>query len=144
MQNGPTGMVMLLLFTAAATTAGAPITGRVLSVSADGLLRIQTSHDQLKVMPAGIALPRPGHPQRNAARKALGELVFDRTVELAPYGEPRASTVSARVFVAGEDIAPQLLSEGNAYVLRDHPLAGELLRFEFNARNARRGLWAEG
>ena len=136
--------VAVLLLVATASGSGERITGKVLSVSADGVLRIQGAHDQLKVMPAGIALPPVGHPQRNAARKALGEMVFDKTVELAVDGEIDAAVVKTRIFVAGQDIAPQLLSEGNAYVLRDHPLTGELLRFELSARSARRGLWAYG
>lgn len=136
--------ILFMLPLAAASGADARITAKVLSVSTDGVLRTQSAHGQLKVIPAGIALPPPGHPQRNAARKALGQMVFDRTVQLEVYGRPAADLASARVLVAGRDIAPQLLSEGNAYVLRDHPLAGDLLRFEFNARNARRGLWAYG
>ena len=135
---------VVLLIVAAASGAGDRSTGKVLSVSADGVLRVQAAHDQLKVMPAGIALPPVGHPQRATARKALGELVFDKTVELAVDGEPDAAVVRARIFVAGQDIAPQLLSEGNAYALRDHPRTGELLRFELSARNARRGMWAYG
>jgi len=71
-------------------------------------------------------------------------MVFDKTVELAVDGGLDAAVVKTRIFVAGQDIAPQLLSEGNAYVLRDHPLTVELLRFELSARRARRGLWAYG
>jgi len=98
---------------------------------------------------AGIETPFPGEPGAEAARAALAALAAGRTVTLhsAEPAPDRYGRLMVHATAEGRTLQERLLASGHARV---SPRAGSaaclapLLAQERAARDARRGLWADG
>ena len=118
-------------------------------------LRAANSKSEITVRLAGIdalktskSKREPGQPFSQAATKHLAGLVLNKTVTLQEYGHDRYGRTLAVVYVNGTNVNLEMVRAGLAEVYRGTPAKGfdnyPYVKAEYEARTARRGMWAEG
>jgi micrococcal nuclease len=90
----------------------------------------------------------PGQPFGNQSKKALMDLIQNRTVEIKGYGLDRQNRVLAVVSLGGNNIGEEMIRLGLAEVykgkLPDNFDLKEYKQAEFQAKTAHRGMWNQG
>lgn len=94
----------------------------------------------------GIDAPEHGQTYGEQAKAALAALVDGRDVELLETDRDREGRLVAVVLLEGRDVGAVLVRSGHAWAFRED-LGGvegddEYCALEYDARGARRGLWA--
>lgn len=131
-------LVLAGLLLAAAAAAQTP--GRVVHVAAGDRLTVATAAGTVDIRLAHVRAPERGHFYWSRARRALGELVFDRRVVVEPLTVTEPGL--ARLLVDGRDVAALLVSRG---LLLTGPGAPAALRsLEAEARRRGLGIWGSG
>ena len=78
------------------------------------------------------------------AQRALADLVLHQTVVVRTRGVDDFQRALAQVSYRGRDVNAWLVREGHAWSSTFHGRRGPYRKFEDEAREARRGLWASG
>ena len=90
----------------------------------------------------------PGQPYSRAAQRHLADLILNRTVTLAVYGEDRYHRVLAVVYYESRDINLAMIQAGLAEVYRGRTPDGfakaPYFASEAEARETRTGMWQQG
>jgi len=116
-------------------------TGDVIAVvDGDTLTLLDAQRRIHKVRLAGIDAPNEPQPHSAAAKQALFELVFDKSVRVQ-VTQNQEGVLWARVFRKKQDINAELVRRGWAWALPDGE-DSDLSQLEAEARAAARGLWA--
>ena len=113
-----------------------------------------TDGDTLWVRPAGGGAPieirlvdidAPEGCQRHGAeaRRALAQRVLKQPVQVRTSGTDEYQRTLARVHHRGKDVGGWLVREGHAWSSGFRGRPGRYQRLEDQARQARRGLWAD-
>jgi len=94
----------------------------------------------------GIDAPERGQAYGEQAKAALAALVDGRDVELLETDRDREGRLVAVVMLEGRDVGAVLIRSGHAWAFREY-LGGvegddDYCALEYEARAARRGLWA--
>lgn len=115
--------------------------GRVVHVAAGDRLSVDSGAGTVVVGLAHVRAPAREHFFWARARRALGELVFDRRVVVNPLGAD-AGVLRARVMVDGVDVAALMVERG--LLLADAAAPNAFLVIENAARRQGRGIWGSG
>lgn len=136
----------LLLFLLSVTVAhAATITGKVVGVSDGDTLTVLTeAKDSVKVRLHGVDAPEAKQAFGNRAKQELSELVFGKAVRVEVEDKDRYGRTVGRVFVGDIAVNAEMVRRGFAWWYREYAKKSvELATAEAEARNAKRGLWAE-
>jgi len=94
----------------------------------------------------GIDAPERGQPYGDQAKAALAALVDGRDVEILETDRDREGRLVAVVLLEGRDVGSVLIRSGHAWAFRaylgDVEGDDEYCALEYEARAAKRGLWA--
>jgi endonuclease YncB( thermonuclease family) len=138
--------IVFLAFSASAL-AGKPhydITGKVVKIAdGDTLTVLDGSNTQHKIRLAGIDAPEKGQPFGTKARENLAGQVFGQSVRVEVIDVDRYHREVGRIFLGERFVNMEMVRDGFAwrYVTYDKP--GEFTAAEADARDHRRGLWAD-
>ena len=135
--------VVCLLVIINSANAEQPLVGRVISVADGDTLTVQSSGRQIKVRLSGIDAPERDQPFGEAAQQNLARMVLDRTVNVVVRKIDNYGRSVGQVSVAWSNIEAEQVRQGLAWVYRQYSHDRELLNLEAEAKNARRGLWAD-
>lgn len=144
--NRLTARVLLLLATllllASATLA---LEGQVVAVAdGDTLTILDGSKQQHRVRLSEIDAPEKGQPFGTRAKQALSDLCFGRVAEVRDTSADRYGRVVGAVYCDGRTANAELVRQGFAWVYVQYARRGsELFDMERDARDAKRGLWAD-
>ena len=116
---------------------------QVVRVKDGDSLVVESGGRQVDVRLADIDAPEHRQPRGDEAHAALRSLVAGREVQLQLVGGDAYRRVVAHIVVDGVDVNGELVRRGLAWVRRDYNPAPQLIRYEDEARDARRGLWAD-
>ncbi|WP_369412621.1 thermonuclease family protein [Neoroseomonas alba] len=117
--------------------------GRVVGISdGDTLTLLTAGREQVRIRLSDIDTPERGQPYGNRARQALSDLAFGKQVRIEVRDIDRYGRTVGRIFVGALDVSAELVKRGAAWVFRRYSNDPALLRYEAEARAARRGLWA--
>jgi endonuclease YncB( thermonuclease family) len=137
-----------VLFAAAAPAFAAKphyeLTGRVVAIAdGDTLTVLDDSNTQHKIRLAAIDAPEKGQPFGTKARENLAAKVFRQTVRVEVIDVDRYKREVGRIYLGGRFVNMEMVTDGFAwrYVQYDKP--GEFTAAEADAREHRRGLWAD-
>jgi endonuclease YncB( thermonuclease family) len=139
--------VILLLITACPALAAKPhyeISGKVVkSADGDTLTVLDADKVQHKIRLGGIDAPEKGQPFGTKAREALGDKVFGKAVRVEVIDVDRYQREVGRIFLGDRFVNMEMVRDSFAwrYVTYDRP--GEFTAAEAEAREHRRGLWAD-
>lgn len=137
--TGHLWVASVLLWLAAAPAVAGGWSGQVVHVSAGDRLGVDPGNGAVAVRLAHVRAPAREHFFWERARRALGELVFDRRVMVMPV---QAGGADARVLLEGGDVAAQLVERG--LLLAQAGAPDRLRALEERARRRGLGVWGSG
>lgn len=144
--------LMGILISAAANHAFAALTieGRVVGVSdGDTITVLDAQNRQHRIRMMGIDAPESSQAHGQAAKSALSEMVYRKTVTVVWSDKDRYGRILGVVWLNGADINLSMVAKGYAWHYRQY--AGSqspqdraaYSRAEQQARDARKGVWRD-
>src|SRR5437867_4511976 len=137
----------LLLALALTFPAVADFSGRVVGVSDGDTIKVLHNGRAEKIRLHGIDCPEKGQPYGTKAKQFMSQLVFGKEVIVKDYGIDNnrfKRTLGEIVLPDGRVVNEELLRAGLAWWYRKYvPNRVDLATLEEEARNAKRGLWAD-
>lgn len=140
-------VIVIVLLSAGHALAAKPhydLAGEVVAIAdGDTLTILDDAKTQHKIRLAGIDAPEKGQAFGTKARENLAGRVFRKTVRIEVIDVDRYRREVGRIFLGDRFINMEMVRDGFAwrYVQYDKP--GEFTAAENDAREHRRGLWAE-
>ena len=117
---------------------------KVVSISdGDTFTGLDSENRQVKVRLHGIDAPEKAQAFGNVSRKALGDLIEDKTVEVQQVDKDRYGRVVANVHIGGVHLIRELVAKGLAWRYVQYDKKGEFTQVEQAARAARKGVWGD-
>lgn len=132
--------ILLLCLALCAGTAGAH---QVVGVADGDTLTVLKNRKPLKVRLADIDAPEKRQPYGSRAKQTLSDLCFGKEATLQIRNKDRYGRVVARVKCGGIDANRALVERGMAWHYQRYSKDFTLAFIEAQARQARRGLWAD-
>jgi micrococcal nuclease len=139
--------IAIVLLSAGHALAAKPhyeISGEVVAISdGDTLILLANSETQRKIRLAGIDAPEKRQAFGTKARENLAAKVFRKSVRVEVIDVDRYRREVGRIYLGDRFINMEMVADGFAwrYVQYDKP--GEFSAAEDDARERRRGLWAD-
>ena len=96
-----------------------------------------------RVRVAQMDAPEKNMPFGQKSKERFAELVVGKEIALVVNTVDRYGRVVGSVVIDGEDQSARMISEGMAWYYRQYGWTDSLARLEEEARNAKRGLWAD-
>lgn len=127
----------------AAQSVLADFSGKVVGVSDGDTITVLKDREQVKVRMVEINAPEKGQAFGNRSKQALSQLVHDRQVEIREQGTDRYGRTLGRVYLSGLDVNTEMVRRGMAWVYVKYAKDKGLYQLEAEAREQRRGLWAD-
>jgi endonuclease YncB( thermonuclease family) len=117
---------------------------RVVRVSdGDTFTGLDAENRQVKVRLHGIDAPEAKQAFGTVARKALADLIADKTVSVEEVDKDRYGRVIARVKIADKLVNAEMVRAGLAWRYVTYDKRNEFGGLEVDARRHRRGLWTD-
>lgn len=117
---------------------------QVLRVKDGDTITVQSGEEEVDIRLADIDAPESDQPLGAEAHRFLRSLIEGQEAELALVGGDAYRRIVARVYRDGVDVNAEMVRNGLAWVVRDYDPASYLVELEDGAREAGRGLWADG
>ena len=96
-----------------------------------------------RIRVAQMDAPEKSMPFGQKSKERFTELVMGKEIDLVIETVDRYGRIVGSVVIGGEDQAAVMISEGLAWYYRQYGWTDSLARLEEEARNAKRGLWAD-
>ena len=138
-------LVSLLLFLLLPVGAFASFIGPVVAVlDGDTIEVLHNTHPE-RIRLSGIDCPEKGQAFGTRAKQATSRLVFGRDVILQTHGQDKYRRTLADVLLRdGTNVNHELVKEGWCWWFRKYaPGDTELEKLEKDARDSKKGLWAD-
>jgi endonuclease YncB( thermonuclease family) len=119
--------------------------GKVVGVTDGDTITVLHNGRGEKIRLYGIDCPEKRQPFGTAAKQFSSELAFGKIVTVVPMGRDRSSRTVADVFLPDNRLLNhELVREGLAWRYKRYALENSVLeQLERDAREAKRGLWAD-
>jgi len=119
--------------------------GSVIYVSDGDTIEVLHSQYSERIRLYGIDCPEKGQAYGNKAKQVVLALVFGKDITLQTHGKDKYKRTIADVFLAdGTNVNHELVKEGWCWWYRRYaPEDVDLQRLEQDARDAKKGLWAD-
>lgn len=124
--------------------AGSASAEQVLRVKDGDTITVQSGEEEVDIRLADIDAPESDQPLGAEARRFLRSLLEGQEAELELVGGDAYRRIVARVYRDGVDVNAEMVRRGLAWVVRDYDPAPYLVELEDDAREAGRGIWADG
>ena len=118
------------------------LTGQAIGVADGDTLDVRLESGMLRVRLHGVDAPERDQPWGKAAKQALSDLVYRKNVEIEPVTQDQYERMVARVWLGERSVDAELVAGGNAWVYRRYASEASYCSDEYEAREARRGLWS--
>lgn len=127
----------------AAQTVLADFSGKVVGASDGDTITVLKDREQVKVRLVEIDAPEKRQAFGNRSKQALSQLVHGKQVEIRDHGTDRYGRTLGRVYQSGLDVNAEMVRRGMAWVYVKYAKDQGLYQIEAEAREQRRGLWAD-
>jgi endonuclease YncB( thermonuclease family) len=128
----------------AGPAAAEEFTGRVVGVTDGDTIKVLHAGHAETVRLVGVDAPEKRQAYGDRARRFTADLAFDRTVTVRASGRDRNGRLLGEVVLAdGRSLNQELVRAGYAWWFRRYSHDVGLARLEAEARQDRRGLWAD-
>lgn len=137
-------LLALALAVAAMPVSAETLSGRVVGVSdGDTLTLLVNGREQVKIRLAEIDAPEHDQPHGQRSKQSLSELTYNRLVTVEVRARDDYGRTVGVVWVGDRNVDAEQVRRGMAWVYRQYEKTGDLYRLEAEAKQARRGLWAD-
>ena len=118
--------------------------GQVVGITDGDTIKVLRHGHAEVVRLRGIDAPEKGQAHGQRAKQYLGGLVFGTNVTVQAVQRDRHGRMLANVLLPdGRNVNEEMVRAGYAWWFRRYSPDGRLARLEAEAREARRGLWAD-
>jgi endonuclease YncB( thermonuclease family) len=123
----------------------ADFTGRVVGVIDRDTIEVLNGHHTERIRLSGIDCPKKGQAFGKQAKQAASALVFGKDVTLQTHGYDKYKRTLADVLLSdGSNVNQTLVKDGCCWWYRKYEPGDTVLeKLEAEARQARKGLWAD-
>jgi endonuclease YncB( thermonuclease family) len=137
-------LTLVLLFLLSSAEAF-PFSSEVVGVLEGSTIEVVRLGKTQRIHLHGLDCPEKGQPYGDDVKQAISDLVFAMQVTVEPYGKDKYGRIMADVLLAdGTNVSHALVKEGRCWwSRRSAPDNAELERLELEAREAKKGLWAD-
>ena len=141
LRGGCVGILLLLC----APLANADFFGGVIGIIDGDTIEVLHNQHATRIRLSGIDCPEKHQAFGTRAKQAASELVYGKEVTLQTYGKDKYGRTLADVLLPdGTNVNHTLVKDGWCWWYRKYaPSDAGLERFENEAREARKGLWAD-
>lgn len=136
-------LLMVVVLATASLAANADFSGRVVGVLDGDTIDVLVDQQPRRVRLAEIDAPEKKQAFGARARQALSGYVFGQVVRVRESGSDRYGRTIGSVVVDGQSINRAMIAAGMAWAYRRYLVDRSLLELEAQARQSRRGLWAD-
>lgn len=137
-------LLLVLVLLSSPVLAGEVLRGRVVGVQdGDTLTLLESRRQQHRIRLHGIDAPESAQAFGTRAKQSLSELAFGKDTEVEAIDQDRYGRIVGKVRVGEIDVNAEQVRRGFAWVYRKYTNDPDLLRLEEEARDSRRGLWAD-
>ena len=141
---GRVGPWLALWALLAGSAAAEEFTGRVVGVTDGDTIKVLRANHPETVRLLGVDAPEKRQAYGDRAKRFTADLVFDRTVTVRTTGRDRNGRLLGEVVLPdGRSLNQELVRAGYAWWFRKYSRDVRLARLEEEARQSRRGLWAD-
>lgn len=144
------GLAILSLLAGMSLVHAETLVGEVVGLAdGDTVTVLDAQRVQHKIRLAGIDAPEKGMPWGQKSKEALADRVYRRTVTVEWQKQDRYGRLVGKIMVDGQDANLAQVTDGMAWHYKDYEkeqAPDDRVRYaqaELDARNARRGLWAD-
>lgn len=120
------------------------LTGKVVGIADGDTLTLLVDKQQHKIRLEGIDAPEAKQDFGTKAKQALSGYAFGKATTIEYLKSDRYGRILGQVFVDGQWINRQLVADGMAWHFIRYNKSPLLAAAELEAREAKRGLWADG
>lgn len=132
-----------LTFSASAIAQDNPVlVGTVFKVTDGDTIKVQLTSGPINVRFDSIDAPESNQPHGAQAKAALAKLLDGKQVQLDVVTQDRYERVVAVVYVGDLNVNEQMVKDGHAWAYREYLKNRDYCRWEDQARQQKRGLWA--
>lgn len=136
-------VALLALASALAQSQDNPVlVGTVYKVTDGDTIKVQLTSGTINVRFDSIDAPESNQPHGAQAKAALAKLVDGQRVQLDVVTQDRYERVVAVVYVGDLNVNEQMVKNGHAWAYREYLREKDYCRWEDQARQHKRGLWA--
>ncbi len=137
-------VVATILILNCAFLVGEEIQGKVTGITdGDTIELLDADYNRHKVRLDGIDAPEKKQAFGAKADKALGDKIFLKQVRIEYKAKDRYGRILGTVFLKERNINREMVTEGMAWHYKKYSKDKELAAEEKEAREAKRGLWAD-
>lgn len=133
----------VLVAVSAVAVHGQEITGKVVGVTDGDTVKVLVDRKTVTVRLEGIDAPESGQSFGRKAKDALAALVAGKEVRVEQTGTDQYGRALGTIFVGDVDVNAKLVEQGWAWHFKKYSSDIRLAKLEIDARDAKRGLWAE-
>jgi endonuclease YncB( thermonuclease family) len=116
---------------------------KVIGVSDGDTIKVLRGREQITIRLEAIDAPEVKQSYGNRAKQALADITFGETVTINKTGEDRFGRTLAFVEAKGVEVNAKMITDGWAWHYKKYNDDSRLAQLEGQARDARRGLWAD-
>jgi endonuclease YncB( thermonuclease family) len=140
------GALAAALLTLPVATTGIADTRKTLAGVVVGIVDgdtadVRLASGMIRIRFHAIDAPESGQPHGQAAKAALSQLIYGKSVQLEPFEQDRYDRLVARVWLGDTDVNAEMIRTGNAWTYRRYADEAAYCAFEKVARDLGRGLW---
>jgi endonuclease YncB( thermonuclease family) len=119
-------------------------TGKVVGITDGDTIKVLRKGEEVKIRLEGIDCPESHQAFGNKAKQATSDLAFGKTVTVQAKGKDRYQRTLADIILPdGKNLNRELVRTGFAWWYRKYSKDESLGKLEAEAREAKRGLWAD-
>ena len=127
----------------ASGNALADFNGKVVKVADGDTVTVLRGKQQVRVRLASIDAPEKKQPFGTRSQQHLSALVFGKSIRVVEQGQDRYGRTIGVLRLDGADINRAMVAAGLAWAYTDYLNDRQMPEYERQARQARRGLWAD-
>jgi endonuclease YncB( thermonuclease family) len=139
-------LTLLLIFLSAFPCLAWAWSGKVVSIADGDTITVLRDKEQVRIRLYGIDTPERGQAFSKRAKQFTSKLVYGKVVEVEPVDIDRYGRTVALVTVFQRLVNEELVNAGFAWIYTrycDRPICERWKVLEQEAREAKRGLWAD-
>jgi endonuclease YncB( thermonuclease family) len=118
------------------------LVGTVFKVTDGDTIKVQLTSGPINVRFDSIDAPESNQPHGAQAKAALAKLLDGKQVQLDVVTQDRYERVVAVVYVGDLNVNEQMVKDGHAWAYREYLKNWDYCRWEDQARQQKRGVWA--
>jgi endonuclease YncB( thermonuclease family) len=139
-------LTLLLIFLSAFPYLAWAWSGKVISIADGDTITVLRDKEQVRIRLYGIDCPEGGQAFGKKAKQFTSSMVFGKVVEVESVDIDRYGRTVALVTVFQRLVNEELVNAGFAWIYTrycDRPICERWKVLEYEAREAKRGLWSE-